>query len=254
MAIVKSYEEKLVFLAPSKSNREKLKSQNFCFVPGEAMQIPGYLKTSWGEFENSWNNLAPDNYMKTGDTFRKRRFARFQYKISNDQLEISSNNQFLQSSDINKYAGDVIRELPQIEDKTASSPFLHHLIKSSLFHFIETYGLNVDCWEITLHQFRIEAQNNCKGLPTPEGVHQDGHSFISMHLINRHNVSGGVSKIYDDNKYEIESITLTNPMDTLLVNDKKLFHSVSPVIQINDTEVGYRDVLVIDYNISGVKQ
>lgn len=30
-----------------------------------------------------------------------------------------------------------------------------------------------------------------QGNPTPEGIHKDGHTFISMHMIGRYNIEGG---------------------------------------------------------------
>ncbi len=45
----------------------------------------------------------------------------------------------------------------------------------------------------------LNQKKEYKEIP-PEGIHKDGHTFISMHMIGRHNIRGGTSYIYDENR------------------------------------------------------
>ncbi|WP_156850791.1 2OG-Fe dioxygenase family protein [Bartonella refiksaydamii] len=39
-----------------------------------------------------------------------------------------------------------------------------------------------------------------QGNPISENIHKDGHTFISMHMIDKHNIEGSTSYIYDKNR------------------------------------------------------
>lgn len=105
------------------------------------------------------------------------------------------------------------------------------------------------CNFIEVHQFRIKAQKNDTGKPTPEGIHRDGVDFVLMAIINRHNVRGGMTKIYDLNKNLKTEFMLENFLDVALIDDHQVYHSVTE-IQVNDFtlgDTGLRDVLVITF-------
>ncbi|ENU94257.1 hypothetical protein F971_00154 [Acinetobacter vivianii] len=228
---------------------ENLLEEGYQFLPGSAWIFPSYLSKFWDQLVDSWNYLELDTYMKKGDIYRYRKFGRFIYDDTTGHVQPIINSSFYQSKTINQYAGDVERSFTHLDDNIYKNRFLHYIIASSLHHFIETYKLTEKKWEVTLHQFRILATKELTGLPTPEGIHQDGHKFISMHLINRQNVNGGISSIYNSDKDKLSEITLKKPMDSLFLNDELLYHSVSPITPKSD-DTSYRDILVIDYNIA----
>jgi hypothetical protein len=56
----------------------------------------------------------------------------------------------------------------------------------------------VTTFDAVLHQVAVVARPGMIGFPAPEGVHQDGAPFIvSALVVERHAVTGGVSKIYN---------------------------------------------------------
>ncbi len=101
-------------------------------------------------------------------------------------------------------------------------------------------------WDIFVHQFRIEEKKGIQGNPTPEGIHKDGHTFISMHMISRHNIEGRASYIYDENRKKIKEIVLKGNLESILLDDMEMYHSASPISSRNDEE-GFRNLMVIDY-------
>ena len=103
-------------------------------------------------------------------------------------------------------------------------------------------------WHVEVHQFRIEARPDVKGLPTPEGLHRDGVDYVLVLLVNRaehrqrhdhhpRRSIGGCSA----------SFTLTEPCDAALVDDARVFHGVTPVEPVDPDLPAYRDVLVVTF-------
>ena len=92
------------------------------------------------------------------------------------------------------------------------------------------------------------ASNELAGAPTPEGVHCDGRDYVSMMFIGGENIRGGTSSIYGDTSDQsIASLTLSTPSEVLFVADRKVRHSVSPIVPVADDIFSYRDMLIFSY-------
>ena len=87
------------------------------------------------------------------------------------------------------------------------------------------------------------------GKPSPEGIHQDGEEYFGVLLINRYNISGGKSIIYDLNENILNEFELVKPGDSYIVSDKLVKHSVTPIEVIDASDIGFRDVLIINYRV-----
>ncbi|WP_434628498.1 2OG-Fe dioxygenase family protein [Chromobacterium sp. CV08] len=227
---------------------QELGEKGYQFLPGSDWPVPASIARCWGAFARSWSDLPLDPYLKDGATFRQRRIGRFVYRDINGHIDPTSSTQFFQSKSINGYAGGFERVFAPLHDLTYHNKLLHYIIANSLEHFCAAFGVRSDRWDITLHQFRISASGDAVGLPTPEGIHRDGHQFISMHLVGRENIGGGVSSVYADDGEKLAELTLEQPLDSLFVADYLLKHGVTPIHAIDPDKPAYRDLLVIDYN------
>ena len=69
-----------------------------------------------------------------------------------------------------------------------------------------------------------------------------------MMMVNRENIANGETRIHDRFKKHLDSYTLTTPFDTAIVNDERIWHSVTPVIQLDTSRPAYRDVLVVTFS------
>ncbi len=79
-------------------------------------------------------------------------------------------------------------------------------------------------------------------------MHQDGADFIvSALVLNKHNIVGGNSIIYDNNKNEIYKDNL-EVGDFILQEDKNLWHDITPIKAL-DGYIGYRDILGFDLKV-----
>ena len=84
-------------------------------------------------------------------------------------------------------------------------------------------------WEVRIHQIRIVASPKVPGLPAPEGIHQDGTNFLTLHLVRRSNVEGAESTIYDLDRKPIQRCTMCEMLDSLILEDPRIMHGVTPV-------------------------
>ncbi|WP_217543470.1 2OG-Fe dioxygenase family protein [Vibrio metschnikovii] len=89
-----------------------------------------------------------------------------------------------QSSQYNALNGDIERWYKPIANKIVGSSTFGLLIEHAMkiFNLREINHLldNWLSWYIEVHQFRIIANDNMDGKPTPEGIHKDGVSYIFM--------------------------------------------------------------------------
>ena len=104
-----------------------------------------------------------------------------------------------------------------------------------------------EAWHVELHQFRIEARPGQEGRPTPEGMHRDGVDWVLVLMVRRENIASGETTIYDLAKHPLGSFTLTEPLNSALVDDSRVFHGVTAVEPLDPRSPAYRDVLVVTF-------
>lgn len=200
----------------------------------------------WTAFQESWNLLEQDGYMRDGGSYRYRRHATFHADPLGVSVELVPHQPHYQSLDYNQLNGDIARHFSPIDPGTINN----RAFLASMRLCCEAFGQLTPffSWHIEAHQFRIYAKPGQNSSPTPEGVHRDGVNFVFMMLINRVNVVNGETSIHDRQKRRLTAFTLTNPMDVAIVNDERVMHGVTPIIQLDTEREAYRDVLVITFN------
>jgi hypothetical protein len=90
------------------------------------------------------------------------------------------------------------------------------------------------------------------GKPTPEGIHRDGVDFVIVVMIKRVNIDSGATTIYDLDNQLVGEFTLRESFDMVLVNDRKLYHGVTPITQLDADSEAFRDVLVITFKLKNI--
>ena len=141
--------------------------------------------------------------------------------------------------------GGIYRDFEPFETVTLQNPVLDKIINWCA-HTISTH--QTVSWRVQAHQFRIQANNKEAGKPTPEGIHRDGADFILIMLLERNNIKGGVSLIYDEDKKLQFGAVLEALGDSVILDDRKVWHGVSEIYALDDTKPGYRDVLVLTFH------
>lgn len=225
-----------------------LRDTGFAFLPGTKMQSwLGPAWTDWSHFADSWNNLVEDRYMADGGRYRHRRYAVFD--VTAEGVVRAPHQPHFQAKSYNRLNGGFDRWFEPVMPEIGSHPIVQTLIHqlAQLFGtIIPTDNLRVR-WHVELHQFRIEASADTIGRPTPEGVHRDGVDGAFVMLVNRDNVSSGVTQIFDPNGISLGHFTLSDAGDTVILDDARVFHGVTPIAPLDPQAKAIRDVLVITF-------
>jgi hypothetical protein len=229
---------------------QSIAQKDFCFLPATKTQrllatIAGTNLSDWQRFQDSWNHLEVDTHMRDGGTYRYRRHATFSALPSGHHAYQEKHQPHYQSLDYNTLNGGVARHFAPIQDDVLNGDVLSPILSfcCELFGRLAPYF----AWHIEVHQFRIDASQAAAN-PTPEGVHRDGVNFVFMMMVNRSNVVNGETKIYDRARQRLANYTLTSPFDAAIVNDERVMHSVTPIIQLDESLPAYRDVLVVTFS------
>lgn len=198
------------------------------------------------EFMESWNNLELDQFMSDNGLYRTRKHATFTIERNNQSCNQNDYQPHYQTTEYNALNGGVERFYKEIDSNTIKNPIFHNLIQLAYSTFDKG---KMKSWYVEAHQFRIEANNQSNGKPTPEGVHRDGVDFVLMAMVHKENIVGGVTTIYDSDKKQLASFELENFLDIAMVNDHIVHHGVSEIQpqDSSDNKVGLRDVLVITF-------
>ncbi|HEV2675014.1 MAG TPA: 2OG-Fe dioxygenase family protein [Aliidongia sp.] len=226
-----------------------LKERGFAFV--EAPTMAAILQrtglTDWAAFADSWNDLGLDTYMADGGRYRRRRHAAF--AMSDVGVIRKPHQPHYQSRDYNSLNGGLERWFEPIRPDVADHPAMNSILTScfALFDGLTPRETKPAAWHVEVHQFRIEARSGVEGRPTPEGLHRDGVDWVLVLLVARDNIASGMTTIHDMDRRPLGSFTLTQPLDSALVDDGRVYHGVTPVEPLDPERPAYRDVLVVTF-------
>jgi hypothetical protein len=103
-------------------------------------------------------------------------------------------------------------------------------------------------WYAEAHQFRIDTTDGI-GRPTPEGAHRDGVDLVAVFMVERQNIKGGETRVFDADGPNGQRFTLTDPWSVLLLDDARVIHESTPIQPMGTG--GYRDTLVVTLRAGG---
>jgi hypothetical protein len=192
-----------------------------------------------------WNTLPRDEYLRDGGRYRSRRHACFVQEFSSG-LVATPHRAHWQPTSYNALHGGLERWFEPIAPEVAGSAVWSQLVTrlGSLFAQVRP----VERWFIEAHQFRIDTAGGI-GRPTPEGAHRDGVDFVALLLVERRNVRGGETHVFDANGPSGVRFTMEEPWSLLLMDDARVIHETTPIQP--DGEGGVRDTLVLTYRANG---
>ena len=194
-----------------------------------------------------WQDLPRDPYLKDGGRYRFRRHA--SYRVSGSELKMAPHRAHWQSLDYNALHGGIERWFEPITHALVNDLRWQAVIKNTagLFSSLKP----VITWFIEAHQFRIDTSDGI-GRPTPEGAHRDGVDFVAVFLIDRNDIKGGETRIFEVNTSAGLRFTLTEPWSALLMNDERMIHETTPIQPTKPH--GYRDTLVLTFRSNGFQE
>jgi hypothetical protein len=224
---------------------ESLSTKGYAFVQGKDLRSAFPSSATLAALAAEWDDLGVDIHLPGDIKYRSRRYGRFTL-TRGARLEALPHEPFVQSAaDIPAYGGRP-REFRPLTSSARSNPLLIDLI-----HFVGAEAIeiwpDVQCWEIGVHMIRIVVSPDNAVSPTPEGRHRDGHSLVGMHLIGREMCDGGRTLLYQSGGDLVSTATLQQPLDSLIVNDKRVEHAVTDLSATDPAAEGRRDLLIIAF-------
>lgn len=227
--------------------RDALQRDGFAFVPASAMHdlLDAATLTDWQAFAASWNDLGNDDYLAARGRQRRRRHAVFSVD-ADGAIRREPHQPHYQSTTYNHLQGGIERWFEPLEPAIAGGASLARILAFCRDGF-GALRPDVADWKVEVHQFRIEAQPDAVGEPTPEGMHRDGVDYVLVLMIERANIERGTTSIHGDDHRELGSFTLAKPFDAALVDDHRVYHGVTPVIARDPSQPSHRDVLVVTF-------
>jgi hypothetical protein len=192
----------------------------------------------------SWHDLPPDDYLKDGGRYRRRRHACF--VLEGDAVQQAPHRAHWQPVEYNALHGGMQRWFAPMAGEVAAAPGWHCLLKGLARVASELKGART--WFVEAHQFRIDTAGGI-GRPTPEGAHRDGVDLVAVFLVGRHGIKGGETRVFQADGPAGQRFTLTEPWSLLLLDDERVIHETTPIQPVG--EGGYRDTLVLTYRSGG---
>jgi hypothetical protein len=197
------------------------------------------LSSISAEILKSYENLPVDKYI--GNFTRYRRFD--QYRLSRGDgdgwnFDMLPHRDYMGFKQFNPVAGGIRRIYEPLEAD------LTPVIKVG----IDALELDTsEDWQINVHQYRTRATPEKPGELTPEGIHQDGHEFVMIAVLSRHNVSGGVTRLWRLGADEPFWTGTILAGQAILLDDRAIAHDATDVFAENG-EPGYRDIFIVAFS------
>ena len=142
------------------------------------------------------------------------------------------------------------RQFTETKDEMMDDVF--DKVVRGIANLVKSSNPNSNQLDITVHHTYVEATAQAAGDNSPEGIHQDGYDYIvSALVIERKNITGGVSQIFAEDKKTKLFSTKLRPGQGILQPDQGTFlwHNVTPFSTVPQVEVGYRSSIGFDIGV-----
>jgi hypothetical protein len=228
--------------------------------------LAGVPKNALDPMRPFWARLPPDQYLRDGGRYRRRRHSCWVMDVAAGSLAAVPHRAHWQPVEYNALHGGIERWYEAIEPALCALPSWSGLLLGFGRCFA---GVRASArWYIEAHQFRIDTTGGI-GRPTPEGAHRDGVDFVSVTVVDRSGVKGGETRVFEAGGPHGLRFTMTEPWSTLLLDDAKVIHETTPIQPSGEAHgggteaggaeggaakggaAGHRDTLVLTYRADG---
>jgi hypothetical protein len=192
----------------------------------------------------SWDALPPDQYLKDGGHYRRRRHACF--VAEGERIVQAPHRAHWQPLEYNALHGGMQRWFEPVQPEVVAQPAWTRLLQAAARTATALRGPRP--WSIEAHQFRIDTEGGI-GRPTPEGAHRDGVDLVAVFLVAREGIKGGETRVFQADGPAGQRFTLTEPWSALLLDDARVIHETTPIQP--DGGPGWRDTLVLTVRAGG---
>lgn len=191
-----------------------------------------------------WANMPPDEYLKDGGRYRRRRHSCF--VVEGDRVQAVPHRAHWQPVEYNALHGGMERWFEPMLDADVARPAWSQLL-CWLGRMVSALK-GTQPWFVEAHQFRIDTTDGI-GRPTPEGAHRDGVDLVAVFLVGRVDIKGGETRVFEADGPNGQRFTLTQPWSVLLLDDARVIHESTPIQPV--AAGGHRDTLVVTCRAGG---
>jgi hypothetical protein len=218
-----------------------LQTQGYALLrPADVAKLAGCTLDELNALAPSWDRLELDNYLKDGGRYRRRRHSCF--VDSGDEITQTPHRAHWQPVEYNALHGGMHRLFEPVEPSTVAQPAWNRLLRALGEVCSQVKGKRA--WYVEAHQFRIDTADGI-GRPTPEGAHRDGVDFVAVILIDRVNIKGGETRVFEAEGPAGKRFTMLEPWTMLLLDDAAVIHESTPIQPTGDN--AHRDTLVLTW-------
>jgi len=226
---------------------EALRTQGFAVLDAATVRAWAGAESAVLEtLASLWEGLPPDNYLKDGGHYRRRRHG--SWVLVEGALVPVAHRAHWQPLSYNALHGGMQRWFEPLTSVFASNAgfvrLLHKLAE------LTTALKGGDTWYTEVHQFRIDTEGGI-GRPTPEGAHRDGVDLVAVFMVGRHAIKGGETRVFEADGPQGQRFTLTEPWSLLLLDDARVIHESTPIQPLDPKALGWRDTLVVTLRSGG---
>ncbi len=235
---------------PAQQVQAALQGQAYAVLrPQDVSALSGCALPELNALNASWNDLAPDHYLKDGGHYRHRRHACF--TLHGEQLTPMPHRAHWQPLEYNALHGGMQRWFEPMLGSVLAQPVWPRLLvwlgavcSAQVQHTMQA----TEPWFVEAHQFRIDTEGGI-GRPTPEGAHRDGVDFVAVFMVGRNGIKGAETRVFEAAGPHGQRFTLSEPWSLLLLDDARVIHESTPIQPL--AEEGHRDTLVITLRRGG---
>jgi hypothetical protein len=222
-----------------------LRQQGYAVLsPQGVCELAGCSPHDLQALRPSWDTLPPDNYLKDGGRYRRRRHSCF--AVEGGGVTQAPHRAHWQPVEYNALHGGMQRWFEPMEPQVVAQAAWSRLLQAMARVADDLKGPRP--WFAEAHQFRIDTEGGI-GRPTPEGAHRDGVDLVAVFLVGREGIKGGETRVFQADGPAGQRFTLTEPWSLLLLDDERVVHETTPIQPVDGR--GHRDTLVLTLRAGG---
>ena len=212
--------------------------------PQGVADLAGCAPQALADLRASWDDLPPDQYLRDGGKYRRRRHSCL--VVEGAQMRLAPHRAHWQPLAYNALHGGMQRWFEPMLPATLATPAWRPLL--CWLGQVASGIRGPQPWFVEAHQFRIDTTDGI-GRPTPEGAHRDGVDVVAVFLVGRQGIKGGETRVFDAAGPAGVRFTLTEPWSLLLLDDARVIHETTPIQPLEAG--GHRDTLVVTLRAGG---
>ncbi|MBE0550322.1 MAG: 2OG-Fe dioxygenase family protein [Rubrivivax sp.] len=206
----------------------------------------GLSATVLAELEPYWRDLPPDTHLLDGGRYRRRRHGCF--TVDGASVVAVPRRAHWQPVEYNALHGGIERWFEPLAPGMTWHPAWPRLLCG--LAGVASALRGAQRWFVEAHVFRIDTEGGI-GRPTPEGAHRDGVDLVAVLMVERHQVKGGETRVFDARGTQGVRFVLSQPWSVLLLDDERVIHETTPIQPLDPAQPAWRDTLVLTFRRGG---